>query len=63
MATKKPTAKQLAARKKFVAAVKAGKFKKKIAAAKKSTTKKAPAKIDAMKAALKKAGYSVKKSK
>lgn len=29
---KKPTAKQLAAQKKFVAAVRAGKFKKKIAA-------------------------------
>lgn len=37
---RKPSAKQLAAQKKFVAAVRAGKFKKKIAASKKKTKKK-----------------------
>lgn len=39
--TKKPTAKQLAARKKFAEAAKAGKFRKKKKVVKKKTTKKA----------------------
>lgn len=41
---KKPSAKQLAARKKFAEAVRSGKFKKKAAATKKASAKSAPVK-------------------
>ena len=55
MATKKkPSAAQLAARKKFVAAVKAGKFRKKKATKKKATKKKVVKRKPAKKATRKK---------